>query len=69
MAGLKKAPVALTAETLGAVRERAKACFMCGFIVEALGPGAELRDWPPGGEEARFPVEGQQAHIRVDVPR
>jgi hypothetical protein len=67
MAGLKKA-VALTAETLAGVRERAKSCFMCGFIVEALGRGSELRDWPPGAEEARFPVEGQEAHIRVDVP-
>jgi hypothetical protein len=58
---------ALTAETLAKVKERARACFMCRYILEALGPEFELRDWPPGAETADFPASAQAAHVRTDV--
>ena len=62
--------IALTPATLEDVKAKARAgCFMCRYTLEALGPEFELRDWPPGGEEAQYPVEAQKYHILKETGR
>ncbi|MGH8897628.1 MAG: hypothetical protein ACRDZ4_11535 [Egibacteraceae bacterium] len=69
------APV-LSAETLALVRKSKGTChrldgigcFLCKWILEALGPDHALRPWPPGAEGSAivFSVDGQRRHILLE---
>ena len=71
-----QAPVFLTEETVAMLRKRTVrtvkgekvGCFLCRRILEALGPDRQLREWPVGDrdEQLRFPVESQEAHVRLE---
>lgn len=64
--------VGLKPETAEVVRGKAKAgCFLCKRILQAIGQGNELNDWPPGAggmgeDKPEFPVSGQRNHILLE---
>ena len=66
--------VALKPETAEVVRARAKAgCFLCKRILQTMGEGNELNDWPGSGgmgeDRTEFPVSGQRNHVLLESGR
>lgn len=63
--------IKLKAETVALLRRRAikkgVGCFVCTRILEALGDERELRAWPPGGDQVELPVDGQKAHVQLEI--
>ena len=60
--------VGLKPETAEVVRANAKVgCFLCKRILQTMGKGNELKDWPGSGDmgedRVEFPVSGQRNHI------
>ncbi len=66
--------VGLKPETAEVVRGKAKAgCFLCKRILQTMGEGNELNEWPGSGDTGEdrpeFPVSGQRNHVLLESGR
>lgn len=67
-----KWPDQLSDETVDRLRKRipkdedSPGCFLCKWIVFALGPGNKLRDYHPHDDQKQFPVKSQKLHLALE---